>query len=148
MQQLTPSSVKQKYPSLINCVPDVYINTYTLETSIAEKIESIVSKAAITTRMKDFYDIYKIMNNPNIKLNNSILKEAIKNTFTHRHTIIDKDSIVLNINTNLMELFKIDYYVEVNRTNLWHSFLKKNRLPDLSFYEVGLFICNYIPKFM
>lgn len=135
---ITPSSVKQKYPSLIDCVPDVYINTYTLETSIAEKIESIVSKAAVTTRMKDFYDIYKIMNNPNIKLNNSILKEAIKNTFTHRHTIIDKDSIV----------FKIDYYVEVNRTNLWHSFLKKNRLPDLSFYEVGLFICNYIPKFM
>lgn len=78
------------------------------------------------------------MNNPNIKLNNSILKEAIRNTFTHRHTIIDKDSIVFNI----------DYYVEGNRTNLWHSFLKKNRLPELSFYEVGLFICNYIPKFM
>ena len=81
----------------------------------------IVGVILFSSANNNDYDDDDIEETRPAKRSSKAVKEAIKNTFTHRHTTIDKDSMV----------FKIDYYVEANRTNLWHSFLKKNRLPDL-----------------
>lgn len=79
---------------------------YTIETIIAEKFESIISKNISTTRAKDFYDMYIIVNNHIDKVNKITLAKAIERTFKHRNTNFNieylndifeiiKDSIVL-----------------------------------------------------
>lgn len=102
---ITPREIKYKYNSIFD---DKIINimAYTIETIIAEKLESIISKNISTTRAKDFYDMYIIVNNHIDKVNKITLIKAIERTFKHRNTNFDieylndifeiiKDSIVL-----------------------------------------------------
>ena len=54
---ITPSEVVYSYDLLIE-KRKIDITCYPIETILAEKIESILSKNITTTRMKDFYDCY------------------------------------------------------------------------------------------
>jgi hypothetical protein len=65
--------------------------TYTIETIIAEKFESIISKNITTTRAKDFYDLYMLMNKHRKDINNKNLVKAIENTFNKRNTEFNID---------------------------------------------------------
>lgn len=59
---------------------------YTIETIIAEKFHSIISKNVTTTRGKDFYDLYMLMREHKKNINNDNLFKAILNTFSKRNT--------------------------------------------------------------
>lgn len=102
---ITPREIKYKYKSIFE---DKIINimAYTIETIIAEKFESIISKNITTTRAKDFYDIYVLMSNHIDIVNKDTLVKAVKKTFKHRNTDFNvkylndtfeiiKDSVVL-----------------------------------------------------
>ncbi len=102
---ITPREIKYKYNSIFE---DKIINimAYTIETIIAEKFESIISKNITTTRAKDFYDIYVLMSNHIDIVNKDTLVKAVKKTFKHRNTDFNvkylndtfeiiKDSVVL-----------------------------------------------------
>lgn len=102
---ITPREIKYKYNSIFE-KKTINIMAYTIETIIAEKFESIISKNISTTRAKDFYDIYIIVNNHIDKVNKITLIKAIQRTFKHRNTnynieylndIFDiiKDSVIL-----------------------------------------------------
>ena len=102
---ITPREIKYKYNSIFED-KTINIMAYTIETIIAEKFESIISENITTTRAKDFYDMYIIVNNHIDKVDKTILVKAIKRTFEHRNTNFDigylnemfeiiKDSIVL-----------------------------------------------------
>lgn len=102
---ITPREIKYKYNSIFED-KTIDIMAYTIETIIAEKFESIISKNITTTRAKDFYDMYVIVNNHIDKVDKNILIKAIKRTFKHRNTnfnieylndmfVIIKNSIVL-----------------------------------------------------
>ena len=102
---ITPREIKYKYNSIFED-KTIDIMAYTIETIIAEKLESIISKNITTTRAKDFYDMYVIVNNHIDKIDKNILIKAIKRTFKHRNTnfnieylndmfVIIKNSIVL-----------------------------------------------------
>lgn len=103
---ITPREIKYKYNSIFED-RTINIMAYTIETIIAEKFESIISKNITTTRAKDFYDMYIIVNNHIDKVNKNTLVKAIERTFKHRNTNFNieylndmfeiiKDSIVLN----------------------------------------------------
>lgn len=62
---------------------------YTIETIIAEKFESIISKNITTTRAKDFYDLYMLIDNHKDEIDNGVLKKAVINTFNKRNTTYD-----------------------------------------------------------
>lgn len=82
---ITPKEIMYKYNSIFDS-DEIKILAYNIETIIAEKFESIVSKNITTTRAKDFYDIYMLLNSDaNIKDINLLL--AIKNTFNKRNTL-------------------------------------------------------------
>lgn len=81
---ITPRKIKYKYNSIFED-KTINIMAYTIETIIAEKFESIISKN-ITTRAKEFYDIYIIVNNHIDKVDKTTLVKAIKRTFEHRNT--------------------------------------------------------------
>ena len=90
------------YESLIG--NEVYkVWSYNLETVLAEKIETILSKLETSSRMKDYYDIYLIHKFKFNKINKAKFRGAVKKTFEKRSFNADlitnlnivKDSIVL-----------------------------------------------------
>lgn len=61
------------------------VNAYSLETTIAEKIDAILSLMEFSSRMKDYYDIYYLANKFNF--DGTVLTEALRKTFENRgHT--------------------------------------------------------------
>ncbi len=49
---------------------------YTVETILAEKLRAIISKNISTTRAKDFYDVYMLMNKHINHIDNNTLIKA------------------------------------------------------------------------
>ncbi len=88
---ITPREIEYKYNSIFED-KKINIMAYTIETIIAEKFESIISKNITTTRAKDFYDLYMLMNKHKNNINSKNLVRAIENTFNKRNTEFDIDS--------------------------------------------------------
>lgn len=82
---ITPSEVVYSYDLLIE-KRKIDITCYPIETILAEKIESILSKNITTTRMKDFYDCYMLSKLYLKDLNKNNLILALKNTTKVRKT--------------------------------------------------------------
>lgn len=82
---IIPKPQKIQYPTLLG-MPEPSLLGYTLETVIAEKFESIVKLGLINTRMKDFYDLWMILNHHEI--NPDKLKVAITEVFANRRTTL------------------------------------------------------------
>lgn len=87
---ITPREIKYTYNSIFED-RKINIMAYTIETIIAEKFESIISKNITTTRAKDFYDLYMLINKHKKDINNRILVKAIENTFYKRNTEFNID---------------------------------------------------------
>lgn len=88
---ITPREIKYKYNSIFED-KKINIMAYTIETIIAEKFESIISKNITTTRAKDFYDLYMLVNNHKDDINNRNLVNAVENTFNKRNTEFNIDN--------------------------------------------------------
>lgn len=88
---ITPREIYYKYNSIFED-RKINIMAYTIETIIAEKFESIISKNITTTRAKDFYDLYMLMNKHKNNINNKNLVKAIENTFNKRNTEFNIDN--------------------------------------------------------
>jgi hypothetical protein len=59
------------------------VNTYSLETTIAEKLDAILNLMEFSSRMKDYYDIYYLANK--FDFDGAVLTEALKKTFANRN---------------------------------------------------------------
>lgn len=81
--EITPKELKYEYDSLFEGKA-IYIDSYNIETILAEKIETILRRGQYNARMKDYYDIYFFLTKLKYEINLDILKDAIKNTFTQR----------------------------------------------------------------
>lgn len=66
------------------------IKTYSLESTIAEKFDAILQRFELTSRMKDFYDIYYLSRT--FDFDGEKLRSAIFQTLNLRGTYYDKDS--------------------------------------------------------
>lgn len=64
----------------------VQIMSYTVETIIAEKLETIVSRGDANTRLKDFYDLYLLEHQDSVEIRFDVLNQAIHATATRRGT--------------------------------------------------------------
>lgn len=108
--KVTPKELKFKYPLLFED-RSILINSYNIETILAEKIETVLRRGKYNSRMKDYYDIYFFLTKLRNEININILKDAIYNTFTKRDSfeylndyreiiksIIDSDRIKTNWN--------------------------------------------------
>ena len=59
---IVPKQEKRKIPTQLSDFDAPTVNTYSLETTIAEKIDAILSLMEFSSRMKDYYDIYYLAN--------------------------------------------------------------------------------------
>lgn len=65
----------------------IRVLSYNLETVIAEKFESIIKRGPLTTRIRDYYDIYMLTNTQSKNIEEKELKDAIKETSKHRDSV-------------------------------------------------------------
>ena len=82
---IVPKQEKRKIPTQLEDFTAPTVNTYSLETTIAEKIDAILSLMEFSSRMKDYYDIYYLANK--FDFDGATLTEALRKTFENRgHT--------------------------------------------------------------
>lgn len=64
----------------------IQIWSYNIETIIAEKFEAIVKRGVLSTRIRDYYDVYMLINTQSKIIDKKTLKDAITLTARHRGT--------------------------------------------------------------
>ena len=79
---IVPKQEKRKIPTQLSDFDAPTVNTYSVETTIAEKIDAILSLMEFSSRMKDYYDIYYIANK--FDFDGKVLAEALRKTFANR----------------------------------------------------------------
>lgn len=90
--KITPGEILYMYNSHFED-KKIPIFSYTLETLISEKCQTIVDRDIYNTRMKDFYDIYILINDNKEKINFGNLVLAVENTFKYRKTELNIEKI-------------------------------------------------------
>jgi len=110
-----PDTVKMDFPIILDMDPP-RINVYSLESSIAEKVEAIIHNGYLNSRYKDFYDIYVL--SQKYEFSYETLRRAVKETFENRKTQMTMDSAV----------FSDEFLNDQLHKARWSSFLKKKEV--------------------
>ena len=113
---ITPKEIQYSYEKILE-EGSISILTYTIETIIAEKFETISSRNITTTRARDFYDLYMLYKIYKSKIVRNVLKEAITLTSQHRNSF----SLVLQYK----EIVKL-FYQSDSLKNLWTKYVQNN----------------------
>ena len=79
---IVPKQEKRKIPTQLDDFASPTVNTYSLETTIAEKLDAILDLMEFSSRMKDYYDIYYLANK--FDFDGGTLTKALKKTFENR----------------------------------------------------------------
>lgn len=118
-----PAVVQTDYPVILDLpAPSLYM--YPPETVVAEKVEAMIHLGSLNSRMKDFYDIWRL--SQQFEFDAEILSEAIRQTLNNRETkLIPFDEL------------KADLLENETSKKQWSAFLTKSGIsgPE-SFHEV------------
>ena len=87
---IVPGAVKRTVSARLDGFHPPTIYTYSLESTIAEKLDAISKRMEATGRMKDFFDIYYLSGV--FDFEGRKLQEAIFRTLEYRGTIYESDS--------------------------------------------------------
>ena len=109
-----PDAVEMEFPVILD-MEAPRVNAYSLESSIAEKLEAIVKNGFLNSRYKDFYDIYVLSEKYPFTFEK--LHNAIMETFTNRKTSVTMDT----------SAFSEKFINDPMHQTRWNSFLKKKK---------------------
>ena len=129
---IVPKAEKRKIPVQLGDFSQPEISTYSLESTIAEKFDAILQRLEMTSRMKDFYDIYYL--SKMFGFDGRKLQEAISETLQNRGT---------SYNRNSMQQIA-GFVNDSEMVAKWKRALKDIKNPDLSFDEVVESIVNFL----
>lgn len=115
---VTPGPERFTYPTLLD-FPAPILSGYSRETVMAEKLQALVQLQMLNTRMKDYFDLWLLSQQP--QLNRETLAAAIERTFRNRKMEIDKAPI------GLSPEFGNDPTKQVQ----WRAFLKRSALTEV-----------------
>ena len=79
---IVPRQEKRMLPVLLPEFAAPTVNTYSLETTVAEKLDAVLDLMEFSSRMKDYYDLWYLANH--FSFDNTVLTEALKQTFANR----------------------------------------------------------------
>ena len=79
---IVPKQEKRKIPTQLDDFNAPMVNTYSLETTIAEKLDAILSLMEFSSRMKDYYDLYYLANK--FDFDGATMTKALHTTFENR----------------------------------------------------------------
>ena len=121
---IVPSARERTIKTQLDDFDAPEIMTYSLESTIAEKLDAILQRFELTGRMKDFYDIYYL--SQAFDFDGLKLQTAIAETIQNRGTDYNADSF-----KRITEL--VD---DENMQIRWRHFLRSLHNPDIPFSQV------------
>lgn len=121
---IVPKAEKRRLPVQLDDFQEPVITTYSIESTIAEKFDAILQRLQLTSRMKDFYDIYYL--SQSFDFEGIRLQQAIFETLQNRSTPYEAESFEKII------ALASDQEMQVQ----WRRFLHRLNVPELSFEEV------------
>ena len=110
---IVPHQEKREIPTQLPDFEAPIINTYSIETTVAEKLDAILNLMEFSSRMKDYYDIYYIANH--FDFDGQVLVEALRKTFSNRNHTFTIDQF------DRMLTFADDKVMQIK----WKAFVKK-----------------------
>ncbi|MBU0741473.1 nucleotidyl transferase AbiEii/AbiGii toxin family protein [bacterium] len=110
-----PQAVELECPTLLDQDPP-RILTYRPEFVVAEKLEAILALGAINTRLKDYYDLWRM--NRTMDLSREDLIAAVRATLIRRSTSFPSD-----VPPGLA-----DDFADVQQSRMWDAFIARNGL--------------------
>lgn len=114
--RITPGPIAYNYPLLFD-EGNIRLMSYPLETVLAEKLETVVSRGVTNTRPRDFYDIHLLWRTKGGSCNMSTLRKALEATCAKRGSI-----------ERMAQWQSVLDEVAIDRTMLalWDTYAKKN----------------------
>ena len=136
---ITPREIKYNFNLMLeNRTIEVW--AYNLETVLAEKLETVISRNVTNTRMRDFYDIYILQKLYGEQLSKDVLWDALVATAKKRETLEqieteDIDEVFDEIQSssvmeNLWKTYQRNYSYSADIP--WHTIMKSIR----TLYEI------------
>lgn len=112
---ITPRAIEFNYDLLLED-RSISLWSYNLETILAEKLQTVLARGILNTRMRDFYDIRMLLDTYEDKVNKAVLKDAFAATCKKRGTD--------HLQEQAEEIIKIIEADEQLRV-LWRAYQKK-----------------------
>lgn len=94
---ITPREVSYSFRLLFE-ERSISILAYNLETVLAEKIETLLTRGTANTRMRDFYDIFALENTQSHNIDKTVLRQAFANTSEKRGSLAVSSNMGLILN--------------------------------------------------
>lgn len=112
---ITPRAIEFNYDLLLED-RSISLWSYNLETILAEKLQTVLARGILNTRMRDFYDIRMLLDTYEDKVNKAVLKDAFAATCKKRETD--------HLQEQAEEIIKV---IEANEQLqvLWRAYQKK-----------------------
>lgn len=110
---IVPNAVERTLPVLLDGFEKPVVLTYSLESTVAEKLDAIISLMEASSRMKDFYDIYFLATT--FDFEGRKLQLAIYQTLLNRETPYEADSVAV--------IPRLSYSKDIQRR--WDTFCLK-----------------------
>ena len=136
---ITPREIKYKFNLMLED-RTIEVWAYNLETVLAEKLETVISRNVTNTRMRDFYDIYILQKLYGEQLSKDVLRDALVATAKKRETLEqieteDIDEVFDEIQSssvmeNLWKVYQRNYSYSADIP--WHTIMKSIR----TLYEI------------
>ena len=131
---ITPTDIEYSYQSLISN-ETIAFRAYNLETVVAEKLQTILSRGMLNSRCKDYYDIYIINQLQRKNISIPDLKKAFVTTCQYRKTPFEKEESLL-----ILE--------EISRSNIlqtrWNNYARKASFAKDITFEATVESCKEI----
>lgn len=121
---IVPKSQERQIPVQLEDFRAPTVTTYSLESTIAEKFDALLQRLELTSRMKDFFDIYYLSSQ--FDFDGRQLQQAIYETLTNRGTPYERDSL------DKVVALSADDDIQVR----WRQYLQRTKLPELLLEQV------------
>ncbi|MDO5398767.1 MAG: nucleotidyl transferase AbiEii/AbiGii toxin family protein [bacterium] len=112
---ITPREIEYEMPLMFEN-RKIAVLAYNTETLLAEKLETVIARGTANTRLRDFYDIYIILNNSVYEINSDNFSLAFHSTCKKRgsDTLINNAELIIN-----------EIEADENMQNLWRAYRHK-----------------------
>lgn len=112
---ITPRAIEFNYDLLLED-RSISLWSYNLETILAEKLQTVLARGILNTRMRDFYDIRMLLDTYEDKVNKVVLKDAFAATCNKRGTNHLQEQA-----EEIIKIIEADEQLQV----LWRAYQKK-----------------------
>lgn len=112
---ITPRAIEFNYDLLLED-RSISLWSYNLETILAEKLQTVLARGILNTRMRDFYDIRMLLDTYEDKVNKAVLKDAFAATCKKRGTDHLQEQA-----EEIIKIIEADEQFQV----LWRAYQKK-----------------------